>query len=201
MNERAASTPYLPLTGYPGNFRLKSSVECWMCEKIIAPLATREMMNHQQACVVLCAVNWDGISSIPPFTQDLSMLFFTIENPWQSRRGHSMGMKGVVEIDASTFCSKNARKCVDVWSIKRAYEQSSTYKDILFNAWTPQNRKSERITLKLFCTAKWWESSYFSSVVQVQWRPIQMRAFHSNENGLLCTHPRFQTMSEVPNSF
>ena len=68
------------------NFRLKSSVECWMCEKIIAPLATREMMNHQQACVVLCAVNWDGISSIPPFTQDLSMLF-TIENPWQGIRG------------------------------------------------------------------------------------------------------------------
>ena len=23
----------------------------------------------------------------------------------------------------------------------------------------------------------------------LQWRPIQMRAFHSNENGLFCTHP------------
>ena len=23
----------------------------------------------------------------------------------------------------------------------------------------------------------------------LQWHPIQMRAFHSNENGLFCTHP------------
>ena len=34
----------------------------------------------------------------------------------------------------------------------------------------------------------------FQSILQrcewnLQWRPIQMRAFHSNENGLFCTHP------------
>jgi len=27
------------------------------------------------------------------------------------------------------------------------------------------------------------------STLFVQWCPIQMRAFHSNENGLFCTHP------------
>ena len=26
---------------------------------------------------------------------------------------------------------------------------------------------------------------------RIQWRPIQMRAFHSNENGLFCTHPLY----------
>ena len=30
---------------------------------------------------------------------------------------------------------------------------------------------------------------FLSASVLVQWRPIQMRAFHSNENGLFCTHP------------
>ena len=29
----------------------------------------------------------------------------------------------------------------------------------------------------------------FFLVKRVQWCPIQMRAFHSNENGLFCTHP------------
>ena len=31
------------------------------------------------------------------------------------------------------------------------------------------------------------KSSHFH--ILVQWRPTQMRAFHSNENGLFCTHP------------
>ena len=40
---------------------------------------------------------------------------------------------------------------------------------------------------KLFEKVTGQKSAHFH--ILVQWRPTQMRAFHSNENGLFCTHP------------
>ena len=35
----------------------------------------------------------------------------------------------------------------------------------------------------------WHLAECCHDLAKIQWRPIQIRAFHSNENGLFCTHP------------